>query len=816
MSAKHLSLGIDLGTTNSAAAMFDGTQVHLVRTVLGATLTPSVVRIDAKGQITVGAKARRLVESDPENTRGEFKRLMGTSQPLTFPTGRTTRTPEALSAEVLKSLRADVKAQFGFEPATAAISVPALFELPQSAATSEAARLAGFSRVELIQEPIASALAAGWGHETHSGVWLVFDLGGGTFDASLLETRDGLLRVIGHDGDNFLGGRDFDWALVDHVLDVLAKETGRRFERQDPALAPGLRKIKLAVEDAKIELTRAPEAAVLLPNLEFGAARVDVDVTLTREVLIAKCTPLVDRAIAVCSRLLRAHSLAPEQLSRMVLVGGPTAMPLVRQRLDALLGVPIGEGVDPMTAVAHGAALYAATSGLDARPPKATEEKGARFWLQYPAITPDLAPHVVGKLVEEGDPKPVLVALVREDNWKSAEAPLSSEGAFTLSVDVLPRRPNTFTLQAKGADGKPVPVQPKALTIIQGLTINDPLLARSIGVALAYDTVRVYFERGAPLPTKRTFLHETVEALVKGDAGSSLTIPIVQGEYEKAHLCRKVGALELRGDALKATLPAGSTVELTLELDRSGRLAAQALVVATGQVFEQVAHLLVPDASVPALETGLAATRARLASMRVTAFRHRLAKHVADLAGLEQTLAEVEHDLLGAKGGDADLAQRARRSLLEADAAMEQLEAESEFPKFEEEASQALTAASVWTSRYGTPQDQRLLEEASAGLERARTARQALELQRRIRQVWNLADAAFFKNPDAWLIAFDGAASRVHEASDLPHAQKLVAEGKNARSTGDKASLQRVTQALLKLLPAEAQKRRLGYDSGVR
>src|SRR5262249_50741761 len=149
--------------------------------------------------------------------------LMGTAQPIEFSAAKLARKPEELAAEVLRSLRADVREQLGFLPERAVISVPALFELPQSAATSEAARLAGFERVELIQEPVASALAAGWTTEHQAGSWLVYDLGGGTFDASLLETRDGLLRVVGHDGDNFLGGRDFDAAIVDWVLEELAR-----------------------------------------------------------------------------------------------------------------------------------------------------------------------------------------------------------------------------------------------------------------------------------------------------------------------------------------------------------------------------------------------------------------------------------------------------------------------------------------------------------------------------------------------------------------------------------------------------------------
>ena len=279
-------LGIDLGTTNSAAAVFDGDQVLLVRNRDGAPLTPSVVRIDRRGRRTVGPRAKRYLERDPDNTRAGFKRLMGTQRHLHFPASDTHLRPEELSAEVLRSLRDDVKEQLGFEPTCAVISVPALFELPQSSATSEAARLAGFERVELIQEPVASALAAGWSaDEDGGGAWLVYDIGGGTFDVSLLETRDGLLRVVGHDGDNFLGGRDIDKAIADWALDQLAAD-GDVIDRADPANGPALRKLAAAAEEAKIDLTRRRETDLVLPELfEVDGDAVDVDLTLTRATL---------------------------------------------------------------------------------------------------------------------------------------------------------------------------------------------------------------------------------------------------------------------------------------------------------------------------------------------------------------------------------------------------------------------------------------------------------------------------------------------------------------------------------------------------
>ncbi len=813
---KSLYLGIDLGTTNSAAAVFDGTQVHLVRNPQGTTLTPSIIRMDAKGNALVGNKARKMLDADPDNTRSEFKRLMGTQQLLEFPAANKKLKPEDLSAEVLKSLRTDVQEQFGVVPARAVISVPALFELPQSSATSEAARLAGFERVELIQEPIASALAAGWTTENAAGAWMVYDLGGGTFDASLLETRDGLLRVIGHDGDNFLGGRDFDHTLVDHVLGMLSSDTGLTLVRADPSLAAGLRKLKLAVEDAKIELTRATTANVLVPALKLGEHLLDVDVTIKREDLERLCLPLVDRSIGVCVRLLRTHGLDPSQLSRLVLVGGPTVMPVLRQRLKDLLGVSLADGLDPMTLVAQGAALYAASAGLDARPAQKVEEVGRRVWLQYPAMTSDLSPHVVGRLVEEPGPKPTSIQLVRHDGWKSAESPLNDEGAFVLAVDVQPRRPNEFTLVGKGADGKPVALKPSKFSIVQGLTLTDPPLSRTIGVAMANDLVNVYFERGAPLPARRTFRHETVEAMVKGQRESVLRIPIVQGEYEQSHLCRLVGALEIRGDQLNATLPAASQVELTLELDRGGRLSARAMVVTTKQVFEEIAQLLVPDATPDALSSGLAATRDRVNTLRTNAFRHGLTRSIEQLGTVEQTLGEVERDIAAARGGDADAGQKAKRGLLEVDATLEQLEADSKFPEVEENAVSQVATWSKWVAQFASPQEQRLFDEAVAGVEKARRARQIQELQRRVRQVRQLGLAAYYKHPDAWQWEFENAAADVSSMSDLPRAEKLVSEGRAALERGDGAAVKRVTEQLWRLMPADAQTRHLGHDSSLR
>ena len=815
MADSPLYVGIDLGTTNSAAALFDGERVSVVRNAQGASVTPSVVRIDKQGRVTVGTRARRFIEQDPANTAAEFKRLMGTGRPIEFPAAATTRKPEELSAEVLKALRQDITDQLGVTIERAVISVPALFELPQSAATSEAARLAGFARVELLQEPIASALAAGWSADDDgSGTWLVFDLGGGTFDASLLETRDGLLRVVGHDGDNFLGGRDFDWAITEH----LASRLGVVPRRNNPDHADALRTLRLAAEDAKIELSRGDRAQVTLARpLVIDGTDVEVDLELDRATVEALCSPLVDRSLEVCTRLLSTHGLAPGRLARIVLVGGPTVMPMVRARVAARLESTIAEGHDPMTLVAQGAALYAATTGLDGRAASAATSTGRQVWLQYPAVSADLTPHVVGKFV--GANPPAKLKLVRRtvgDPWSSVDATVAPDGAFVTAAALLPRHACTFDLDARGPGGESIAVSPSAFTIVQGLTIGDPPLSRTLGVALANGHVQVYLERGAPLPARRTFTHHTIETVAKGSSESVLRIPIVQGELSQAQLCRLVGTLDIGGDAVIDTVPTGSAVEVTIELDRGGRLAARALVPAIGQVFEHVAHLLVPDAAPEALDAALRDLRRQLMELRTHAFRHGLGQVIEKLDRLEARLSEAERDIDAAHGGDADAAQRARRALLDVDATMAEADLARKWPELDAAARHEAITASSTVGMHGTEAERALLQDVLAAMEKARRDKDAPELERQMRLASRLSGAAFNRTAEAWQWYFEDAASELSTMRDLPRAQRLVGEGKAALERDDTDELRRVVKALWQLLPENSEARKKGFDSGVR
>ncbi|WP_169927925.1 Hsp70 family protein [Labilithrix luteola] len=818
-------LGIDLGTTNSVAVLSDGERAAPVRTSDGGILLPSVVRIDGRANVTVGSRARRFLETDPENTRGEFKRLMGSGRKLSFRANKSEKSPEELSALVLSALRADAERALGFAPTAAVITVPALFELPQIRATGEAARLAGFERVEHLQEPVASALTAGWKRDETPAPWLVYDLGGGTFDVSMLETREGVLRVVDHDGDNFLGGRDMDARLLDFVLGRLGEMHGRPFRRADPALATMLRKLRVACEDAKIELGAARGGAVSLaePLLAFGE-EILVDVAIEADEFERLVLPIVDRSVEVCERLLARQGLAPRQLGHVVLVGGPTVMPLLRRRLEERLGVSLLTDIDPMTAVAEGAALFAAEHDLSTRGPapspapgasasKATAQTpgGSRVWLQYPSVSGDLYPFVVGRLEDKSI---VSVRALREGGgFESAREKVDEDGSFVAQLELRPRSASKFRLSGFDASGNERALEPGELTMRHGLSLADPPLSRTIGIALADGTVAVYFERGAPLPSRKTFRLRTVLSVSPGQQVNALSVPIVQGEVTFAHLCRLVGTIEVRADAITSVLPAGSPIDVVLELDRGGKLSATAHIVDRGVSFPGTLNLVSPDAPLKELELQLGHLRAKTEELYTDASVDAAAR--PKLVSADSLLDIATSELEAASGGDADALEKLRRLLIDVDASLADVEATKTWPDLDQRAMDVIGWVSNWVSRTGTDVERRTLDEAVRSLQRARATKSAADFGKRLRTIEQLGNSAATRDPDVVARWFRDLSTRVAESRDPRAAARIVSEGEQALRRGDQERVRQLAFSLANLLPPDEEDRLRAHGSGV-
>jgi len=372
MARLKIDFGIDLGTTNSAIAVMENGKTKLFRTDMRADTMPSCVMAKENGFL-LGAKAYGLITKDKQRTFKnqnfksnifiEFKRTMGNSSKYKTDKGLELSSEE-LSAEVLKTLKTYVDDE---NVKAAIITIPAAFEMNQINATKKAAELAGIEYVELVQEPYAAAIAYGVQSSSKNGFWLVFDFGGGTFDSALVKVSDGIIKVIDTEGDNFLGGKNLDEAIVDEIFIPYLKENfsidsiisnSEKFNAFKEMWKP-------LAEDAKNQLSYKDEYSILT-NLydEYGeddeGEEFEIDLTITREQLKKVITPFIQKAIDYSNTLLKRNTLTGQKLDELILVGGPTLSPVVREMLESQIRKP-NTSVDPMTVVAEGAAIYAST-----------------------------------------------------------------------------------------------------------------------------------------------------------------------------------------------------------------------------------------------------------------------------------------------------------------------------------------------------------------------------------------------------------------------------------------------------------------------
>lgn len=359
-------LGIDLGTSNSAIVGNSGGELRLYKTPEGMDVLPSAIMLDRRGGMLVGKRAYDQAAFSPESVAQGFKRLMGTSSAIRLANGRE-MTPESASSEVLKALLAQARMNAGnFDVKGAVITIPAAFNQMQSEATMRAASAAGLTQVALLQEPIAAALASIAQSTNKSGQFLVYDLGGGTFDAAIVQTVSGSATVIAHAGINMLGGRDFDRSIVNSIVRPwLFKNFSLPDDFQrDEKYQRLMRVAHYRAEISKIALSTQIDDRIFADESQIGAKDRDgndiyLDVEFSRSQLETIVIDEIDRSIDLCRSLIKDAGYSADDIDRIVLIGGPSRMPLVRERIASELGLRVDLDTDPMTSVAIGAAIFA-------------------------------------------------------------------------------------------------------------------------------------------------------------------------------------------------------------------------------------------------------------------------------------------------------------------------------------------------------------------------------------------------------------------------------------------------------------------------
>ena len=344
-------IGIDLGTTNSCVAVMEGGEPVVIANSEGARTTPSVVGFTKTGDRLVGQVAKRQAITNPENTVASIKRYMGTDHKVTL-NGKE-YTPQQVSAMILQKLKADAEAYLGETVTDAVITVPAYFNDSQRQATKDAGTIAGLNVRRIINEPTAAALAYGVDKEDDQKI-MVYDLGGGTFDVSIIEMGDGVTEVLATNGDTHLGGDDFDQRIIDWMADAFQTENGIDL-RKDKMAA---QRLKEAAEKAKIELSSAMSSQINLPFITADATGPKhLDMTLTRAKFNELTADLVDRTMTPVRKALQDAGLRPSDLKKVLMVGGSTRIPAVYDAVKKELNCEPFKGINPDECVAVGAAI---------------------------------------------------------------------------------------------------------------------------------------------------------------------------------------------------------------------------------------------------------------------------------------------------------------------------------------------------------------------------------------------------------------------------------------------------------------------------
>lgn len=521
---------------------------------------------------------------------------MGTSEKFHFERGDVEMGPEEISAEILKSLKEDILRKYSdFNTLAAVITVPAAFSVLQSEATKRAGNLAGFKHVVLLQEPIAAAIAYGFTN-TKNENWLIYDFGGGTFDVALIASKERALSVLGHNGDNFLGGKNFDLEIVDKVLvpKIIEKFSIKNFNRANEKFRSAFSQLKFFAETAKIELSDYDKTSIVVENIGVDDEGKEIFLTInfTRKEFETLIKPMIDRTIELSKATLKEAGIKSSSVAKVVLVGGPTQIPYIRERLENDLKITVDSSVDPLTVVAKGACIF----GIGQKIPKELmeiDEKKANegilsINLNYESLTSDSEETISGVIENLKDSEEEFYIQIQSDSgfYNGTKIKLKN-GKFFETVAVEPNRQNVYWLYLFDKKGNSVPIDPDSFIVTHGLSVSGAPLPHSVGIIVAQkdytrnvavNICERVFDKGSMLPIKKVLTeYKTSRKLKKGEE-NELGIVVVEGESEmpdrNGFLC-KIG---INGKDLPHDLPEGTPLELTVIVNESREVFVTAYI----------------------------------------------------------------------------------------------------------------------------------------------------------------------------------------------------------------------------------------------
>ncbi|MGO4884397.1 MAG: Hsp70 family protein [Bryobacteraceae bacterium] len=823
-----IDYGIDLGTTNSSIAVLDGTDVQVFRDNEGRDYTPSAVWIDKQGRLFTGRQAYEHLDSDRENAFNEFKRQMGSEAVYKFARSGRAMRPEELSAEILKALREVVSKRRPEEVSAAVITVPAAFELPQCEATNKAAQMAGLTASPLLQEPVAAAMAYGFQSKSDRVFWLVYDFGGGTFDAAVISIRDGVIQVVNHGGDNHLGGKDIDWAIVNDLLvpAVLKEHKLTGFSRQDPKWAGAFAKLKLHAEQAKIRVSRDGSSQISIEYLcnNDSGQPVSFEYDLQKADVERLMEPLVLRSVNTCRTVLSEKRLAPGDIEKIVLVGGPTQSPYLRQRLADPregLGITLDFSVDPMTVVARGAAVFAGTQRFDS-PQREIPAGEFTVALDYKPVGSDPEP-IVGGCVSYSSPanlKGYTIEIINptcRPPWRSGKIPIAGDGKFVATLYAEPGRENIFEMELRDPAGNLRKMTGDRLAYKIGMVITDPPLTHTVGVALANNEMRLFAEKGTPLPhRKRDFLRTAFDAKA-GQKGDAIRVPVVEGgNLRRANRNHLIGVLVVEGTRLRRDVPAGSEVEVVIDIDQSRLIRTKAYIPYLDEEFETVLKFKGEEVTAEKLKTDLAAEKKRLDEVwtKVNNTNDEKARTILRKIDGERMVHDVEAALDAAQG-DKDAADKCAKRLLDLRNAIDEAEDALEWPVLAAEAEDSIKRTNEVLAAYGKPPDKEQGSSFVAELRDVLKTRDPDLTRNKMDALLRLRVRILREQPGWWVGWLETLEKQKNTLRDRDQAAALINQARRAVNNNDLAGLKAAVQQLWDLMPADQRTGDMGFGSTV-
>lgn len=596
-----INYGIDLGTTNSVIAKFNAGEVELFKDPIHWKDTlPSVVGFK-KDKILIGSKAREYLHKDPHNVVGGFKRKMGTTETFPIKTTGKTVTPIELSSYIIKELKTFIHDRE--EMQASVITIPACFDTIQSNATKEAGLRAGLKQVLLLQEPIAASLAyANKAKEDKlsEGQWLVYDLGGGTFDIALVKIQNGEMRIVDHDGNNFLGGKDFDETIVEKLIvpyleehydfqDLLSEMTSASGKYNKEYML-----FLSKAEGAKIELSSLTSAEIEFEMNDDAGNQHEGVITISRSEFENLIKERIDETIQLTKKVLTKNSALPADIQFVLMVGGSTYIPFTRKRVEELLQIPVNCKIDPTTAVALGAAYYAGTKPYKIYENKKKieqEKKVLEIKCAYRKTSNDKDEFFAARI--DGAVDGLSYRIIREDGgFDTGLKPLTNR--ISEDLPLVPDNYNFFKLSVMDDKHNIVETNVELIGIAQGKysVVGQP---QPEDICLQLDDVEnkstflhLLFNKNSILPLRRKETLVLNKTILK-NSEELFEINVREGDQSNSPASnRSIGVLQISGKQLKMDAMKGTDVEIIIEISESQDLTISALVTMTGQEFEQI------------------------------------------------------------------------------------------------------------------------------------------------------------------------------------------------------------------------------------